>query len=93
MAERIVKIRIYGEDFKVSVGEDDTILTAAMEQNLDPPYSCQLGACATCKALLLNGRVEMDERDALTDSEIEEGYILTCQSHPLTDDVSIDYDI
>ena len=87
-----VKVKLYAEEQSIEVEPGDTLLQAAMSAGLDPPFSCQLGVCATCKALLLSGKVTMDERDALTDSEIEEGYILTCQSHPLTEDVSIDYD-
>lgn len=87
-----VKIMLYGEEAIIDVEPDEPILTAAMRQGLQPPFSCQVGACATCRALLRNGKVSMDEDEALTQSEIDKGYILTCQSHPLTDDVEIDYD-
>lgn len=89
---RKIKLKIYGETFDVNVEPDETILTAALRESLDPPFSCQIGACASCRAKLISGKVVMDERDALTDAEIEQGYILTCQSHPITDDVVIDYD-
>ncbi len=92
IVSRQVHIKLYGEEFKITVEPDETILTAAMRQGYDPPFSCQIGACSTCRAKLLSGKVHMDERDALTDEEIEMGYILTCQSHPLTDNVIIDYD-
>ncbi len=91
--KRTVKIKLYAEEHSFDVEPDETVLIAAMSAGLDPPFSCQLGACATCRAMLKSGKVIMDERDALTDSEIEEGYILTCQSHPVTDDCYIDYDI
>jgi ring-1,2-phenylacetyl-CoA epoxidase subunit PaaE len=89
---RIVKLRLYGENYVYEVEPDETVLTAAMREGYDPPFSCQIGACSTCRAKLISGKVLMDERDSLTDDEIEEGFILTCQSHPLTDDVMIDYD-
>lgn len=89
---RKVKIKIYSETFEFFVEPDETILTAALRENLDPPFSCQIGACASCRAKLVSGKVIMDERDALTDEEIEQGYILTCQSHPINDDVIVDYD-
>jgi ring-1,2-phenylacetyl-CoA epoxidase subunit PaaE len=89
---RIVKLRLYGENYVYEVEPDETVLTAAMREGYDPPFSCQIGACSTCRAKLISGKVLMDERDSLTDDEIEEGFILTCQSHPLTDDVLIDYD-
>ena len=90
---RDIKIKLYGEEHELNVEAGETVLLTAMREGYDPPFSCQLGACSTCRAKLLSGKVYMDERDALTDEDINEGYILTCQSHPLTDDVSIDYDI
>lgn len=90
--KRKIKIKIYSETFDLFVNPDETILTAALRESLDPPFSCQIGACASCRAKLISGKVVMDERDALTDDEIEQGYILTCQAHPITDDVIIDYD-
>ncbi|MBU3741167.1 MAG: 2Fe-2S iron-sulfur cluster binding domain-containing protein [Candidatus Kapabacteria bacterium] len=89
---RSVTIRLYGTESTFDVDPDETILTAAQRANLDPPFACQIGACCTCRAKLLSGRVIMDEREALSDDEIDEGYILTCQSHPITDDVVADYD-
>jgi ring-1,2-phenylacetyl-CoA epoxidase subunit PaaE len=90
---RTVTVRIYGTSFTFDVDPDETILTAAQRANVDPPYACQIGACCTCRAKLVSGKVHMDEREALSDDEIEEGYILTCQSHPLTADVVADYDL
>ncbi|MFA6571361.1 MAG: 2Fe-2S iron-sulfur cluster-binding protein [Bacteroidota bacterium] len=90
---KIVKIKLYNETGEINVKADESILQAAMNEGLDPPFSCQLGVCATCKAHLISGKVAMDERDALTDEEINDGFILTCQSHPLTDDCFTDYDI
>lgn len=90
---RTVTVKIYGTSFTFDVEPDETILTAAQRANVDPPYACQIGACCTCRAKLLTGKVHMDEREALSDDEIEEGYILTCQSHPLTPDVVADYDL
>ncbi len=87
-----VKIRLYGEDYEIVMDPQQTILEAALDNELDPPYSCQIGICGTCRAKLIEGRVRMDEREALTDEEIEEGYILTCQAHPETPVVVIDYD-
>ncbi len=81
-----------GNQYEIEVQKKETLLEAAIENNIDPPYACQMGVCTTCRALLREGRVEMDEREALTDEEIEEGYILTCQSHPLTRKVVVDYD-
>lgn len=89
---RRVKIRLYGQEHEFDVEPDETILSAAQRADLDPPYACQIGACCTCRAKIVSGKVKMDEREALSDDEINEGYALTCQSHPLTDGVFADYD-
>ncbi len=89
---RKVKIILYADEDEFEVEPDETIVEAALREGIEPPFSCQMGACSTCRAKLLSGKVYMDEREALTDDEIEQGYVLTCQSHPLTDDVVVDYD-
>lgn len=71
----------------------DNILDAAMESGADLPYSCKGGVCATCKAKVVKGKVEMDLNHSLTDQEVAEGMILTCQAHPVSDDVEIDFDV
>lgn len=70
----------------------DTILDAAMQQGLEPPYSCAGGACGTCRAKVLLGRAVMDQNHALEDDEIANGYVLTCQAHPVSEELRIDYD-
>lgn len=89
--EREVEIILDGSEYKISVPPQMGILDAAINADLDPPYSCKAGICTTCRAKLYSGKVKMDEREGLSDSEIEEGYILTCQSHPLTDNVKLEY--
>ena len=71
---------------------DDSILAAAARAGLDVPYSCRSGVCATCRAKLLQGRVRMDRNFALEKSEVEAGFVLTCQAHPLTDQVVVSFD-
>lgn len=68
------------------------ILDAAIDAGIDAPYSCKGAVCATCRAKLLEGKVQMDSNYALTDDEVADGYILTCQSHPQTPIVKVDYD-
>ena len=69
-----------------------SILEAALDEGLDPPYSCQGGICSTCIARLKEGKAEMRKNQILTDSEIADGLILTCQAHPTTAKVVVDYD-
>ncbi len=69
-----------------------SILDAAIEAGVDAPFSCKGAVCCTCRAKVLEGKVKMNANFALTDQEVEEGYVLTCQSHPLTETVIIDYD-
>ncbi|MGB3344130.1 MAG: ferredoxin--NADP reductase [Aequorivita sp.] len=69
-----------------------SILEAALDEGLDPPYSCQGGICSTCIARLKEGKAEMRKNQILTESEIADGLILTCQAHPTTPKVVVDYD-
>ncbi len=73
-----------------AVGEN--ILDAGIHNGMDLPFSCKAGVCSTCKARLIEGKVDMDLNHALGAEELESGYILTCQSHPISDKVSVDYD-
>jgi ring-1,2-phenylacetyl-CoA epoxidase subunit PaaE len=73
--------------------DGETILEAALKQGADLPFSCKGGVCSTCKAKLLAGKVDMDTNYALEQEEVEQGYILTCQSHPRTEKVVIDFDV
>lgn len=68
------------------------LLQAAREAGLRPPSSCEQGNCATCMAKLTDGTVSMRVNDVLTDAEVADGWILTCQSEPTSDVVSVDYD-
>jgi len=70
----------------------DSILDAAMQQGVDPPYSCAGGACGTCRAKVLGGRAVMDQNHVLDDEEIGAGYVLTCQAHPVSAELRLDYD-
>ena len=71
---------------------DDTVLEAGEFAGLDLPYSCRGGVCSTCRAKVLEGAVEMDHNYALEEWETDAGFVLTCQSHPTSDRVVVDYD-
>jgi len=92
LVTRRVRIKLYGKESEFDVEPDETILSAAQRADLDPPYACQIGACCTCRAKLVSGTAIMDEREALSDDEIADGYVLTCQAHPTSDGVFADYD-
>lgn len=69
-----------------------SVLDAALAASIDAPYACKAGVCSTCRAKLIEGDVDMEANYALEDYEVERGYILTCQSHPRTASVVVDYD-
>jgi ring-1,2-phenylacetyl-CoA epoxidase subunit PaaE len=67
-----------------------TILDTALDQGIDLPYSCQSGLCTACRGKAVSGMVKLDEEEGLSQTEREQGYVLTCVGHPLTDDVIIE---
>jgi ring-1,2-phenylacetyl-CoA epoxidase subunit PaaE len=85
-----VTIRYDGQEYKVVVEPQNTILQTALDQGIDLPYSCQSGLCTACRGKALSGKVKLDEEEGLSQSERAEGYVLTCVGHPLTDDVVIE---
>ncbi len=73
-------------------GNDVPVLEAALRVRADAPFACRGGVCGTCRARLVEGSVDMDTNYALEPEEIEKGYVLTCQSHPTSDTVVLDFD-
>lgn len=71
---------------------NESILDAALRHGADLPFACKGGVCTTCKAKLLEGEVRMDVHYGLEEEEIAQGFVLTCQSHPVTEEVTVDYD-
>jgi ring-1,2-phenylacetyl-CoA epoxidase subunit PaaE len=81
------------QDFEMAQGTDgDSILDAALARGLDLPYSCKAGVCTTCRAKLMDGKVDFTVNYGLEPYEIDDGIILTCQSRPLSERVVIDFD-
>jgi ring-1,2-phenylacetyl-CoA epoxidase subunit PaaE len=70
----------------------ENIIDAALRQGVELPYSCKGGVCSTCRAKLVEGEVDMDVNFALEDYEIARGFVLCCQSYPVTDTVTVDFD-
>ena len=72
--------------------DGENILDAGMNSGMELPYSCKGGVCSTCKALLVEGEVDQDITHGLEQSDIERGFILTCQAHPISDKVVVSFD-
>jgi ring-1,2-phenylacetyl-CoA epoxidase subunit PaaE len=92
LQEQEITLIYEGKEHKLVVKPSETILEAALESDLDIPYSCQAGMCTACLGLCKSGKVIMDEEDGLTPNEINKGYILTCVAHPMSAGVVIDLD-
>ena len=88
-----VTIKLDGRTSELDLRPDDVgVLEAALRVRSDLPFACRGGVCGTCRALLVEGEVAMDVNYALEPEEIEKGYVLTCQSHPASAKVVLDYD-
>jgi ring-1,2-phenylacetyl-CoA epoxidase subunit PaaE len=88
-----IEITLDDEEHTISLKDGgDVILDAALNAGLDAPFSCKGGVCTACRAKVTKGKVEMMSNFALTDGEIDEGYVLTCQSHPKSDVIKLSYD-
>ncbi|BCY27854.1 2Fe-2S iron-sulfur cluster-binding protein [Flavobacterium okayamense] len=87
-----ITILLDDEETSFEMSQKQTLLEAALKQSLDAPYSCQGGICSSCIARVTEGKAEMKKNQILTDDEIEEGLVLTCQAHPITPTIKVDYD-
>jgi len=87
-----ITVMVDDEETTFEMSQKQTVLEAALKQGIDAPYSCQGGICSSCLARITNGTVEMKKNSILTDGEIAEGLILTCQAHPTSAEIYVDYD-
>ncbi|MDX8552210.1 ferredoxin--NADP reductase [Tenacibaculum sp. 1B UA] len=87
-----VKVLLDDEEHAFMMEKTDTILAASLRNKLDAPYSCQGGVCSSCIAKVTEGKAVMTKNSILTDDELEEGLVLTCQAHPTTQKVVVDFD-
>jgi ring-1,2-phenylacetyl-CoA epoxidase subunit PaaE len=88
-----VTIKLDGRSSDFELRPDDVgVLEAALRVRSDLPFACRGGVCGTCRAKLIEGTVAMDVNYALEADEIDDGYVLTCQSHPTSERVVLDYD-
>jgi ring-1,2-phenylacetyl-CoA epoxidase subunit PaaE len=87
-----LEVVLDGKTHQLAMGPGDRVLDAALDAGLDLPYSCKGGVCCTCRARVLEGRVEMEKNFTLEPWETGKGFVLTCQARPLTDRVVVSYD-
>ena len=87
-----LKVIVDDEEFELSMDQSDVLLDAILAKDIDAPYSCQGGICSSCVAKIKEGTVEMRKNQILTDDELEEGLVLTCQAQPTSAKVVVDYD-
>jgi ring-1,2-phenylacetyl-CoA epoxidase subunit PaaE len=90
--EAIITVILDEEEETFSMKKERSILEATLKKGLDAPFSCQGGICSSCLAQITKGKAVMDKNTILSDEEVEDGLILTCQAHPVTDEITIDYD-
>ena len=87
-----ITVIVDDEETSFKMSQKQTILEASLDEDLDAPYSCQGGICSSCLARIKEGEATMKQNNILTDSEVAEGLILTCQAHPTTPTIVVDYD-
>jgi ferredoxin-NADP reductase len=88
---RHIRILFKNETHDLLVGENQSILQAALQNNIPLPYSCRAGICSACTAKCTRGKVEMAVNDVLTDLDLSQGWVLTCTGHAVSDDVVIEF--
>jgi len=87
-----VTVVLDGRSTTSAMSRDEPILDAAQRTRADLPFACKGGVCGTCRARVTSGETEMRRNYALDDDELEQGFVLTCQAHPVSDEVTVDFD-
>lgn len=87
-----ITVTVDDETTTFEMSQKQTILEAALDEDLDAPYSCQGGICSSCLARITEGEATMRQNNILTESEVAEGLILTCQAHPTSATIAVDFD-
>ena len=91
--ENIIVTIVVDEEIKnIKMSKKETVLEAALRNDIDAPYSCQGGVCSTCIAKVTQGKASMESNQVLTDEEVEEGLVLSCQAIAQTEHISLNYD-
>ena len=92
VARCVTTIILDGVETNLTLGKEENILQAALNAGLNAPFSCRGGMCSTCRAKVLEGKAAMKVNYALSDREVEQGYILSCQAYPITPGIVVNYD-
>lgn len=87
-----ITVLVDDEETTFEMSQKQTLLEAALKQGIDAPYSCQGGICSSCLARISKGTAEMKKNSILTDKEVADGLILTCQAHPTSSEIFVDFD-
>jgi ring-1,2-phenylacetyl-CoA epoxidase subunit PaaE len=87
-----ITVLVDDEETIFTMDSKSTILKAVLKEGIDAPYSCQGGVCSSCIAKITEGNAVMDKNTILTDAEVNDGIVLTCQAHPTTQKITVDYD-
>lgn len=87
-----LRLHLYGESKNLKTSMDKTILNSLIEAELDPPYSCKIGACSACMAKLISGELRIEENGYLSDEQIAQNYFLACQAYPTSDSCEISFE-
>ncbi len=91
-AKTKISITMDGATRVVEADKGTSILDTALANAMDAPFACRAGVCSTCRCRVIEGEAEMAANHALEDYEVAQGYILSCQAHPITDAITVDYD-
>ncbi len=92
--ESFVTLIIDDDEYSIHLNsKKESILDKALKENLPVPFACKGGVCCTCKAQVMEGEVFMEKNFALTEDEVARGFVLTCQCHPTTNIVMLNYDV
>ncbi|CAM5732859.1 putative phenylacetic acid degradation protein PaaE/phenylacetate-CoA oxygenase/reductase, PaaK subunit [Streptomyces badius] len=91
-SDSVLTATLHGRSGSWPVENAESLLETVLRSRSDAPYACKGGVCGTCRAFLVSGEVRMDRNFALEPEETEAGFVLACQSHPLTPEVELDFD-
>lgn len=87
-----LQLHLYGESKHIKISSDKNILKSLIDAELDPPFSCKIGACSACMAKLVSGKLRIEEHGYLSEEQIAQNYFLACQAYPASDACEISFE-